>query len=189
MKKTIRDAIPADARDILDIYAPYIIDTVISFETEVPTIVEFTSRMESILKNYPYLVCEAGNRIVGYAYGSKHRERAAYKYSADISVYVAPEYQQRGVGKMLYTKLFELLQEQGIYTVYAGITLPNDKSIGLHKAFGFIDVGVYRNVGYKLGKWCDVLWMEKPLRDYNNPSIEENDACEDSTLPEKADVS
>ena len=165
----IRKATLDDISDILGIYAPYIIDTCISFETEVPTVEEFTTRIENIMKNYPYLVCEADNKIVGYAYASKHRERAAYKYSADVSVYVASEYQRQGVGKTLYSKLFELLREQGIYTIYAGVSLPNDKSVGLHKSLGFKDVGIYRNVGYKLGKWIDVLWLEKTLRNYDEP--------------------
>ena len=162
----IRNAIPDDASDVLRIYAPYITNTCITFETEVPTLAEFTGRMETYIKSYPYLVCETDNKVVGYAYASKHRERAAYKYSVDVSVYVDSEYHGQGVGRALYSKLFELLTEQGLFTAYAGITLPNDKSVGLHRAFGFRDVGVYHNVGYKLGKWLDVLWMEKPLRDY-----------------------
>jgi len=166
---TIRNAALADAGAILDIYAPFITETCISFETETPTIAEFTERIDSLIKSYPFLVCEADSGIVGYAYGSKHRERAAYKYSAEVSVYVAPEYHRQGIGRILYTRLLELLRKQGIFTVYAGITLPNDKSVGLHKSFGFIEAGIYHNVGYKHGKWLDVLWMEKPLRDYSVP--------------------
>jgi len=109
------------------------------------------------------------NKIVGYTYASKHRERAAYKYSADVSVYVAPEYQRRGIGSALYTRIFELLRRQGIYTVYAGVALPNEKSVGLHTSLGFREIGVYKNVGYKFGKWLDVLWLEKPLKDYDEP--------------------
>ena len=166
---TIRKATSTDSEAILDIYAPYITDTCISFETEVPNIEEFTERIASILDGYPCLVYEADDKIVGYAYGSKHHERAAYQYSADVSIYVAPEYQRRGIGKALYTSLFEALRERGIYTVYAGITLPNDKSVGLHKALGFKEVGVYHSVGYKFHKWLDVLWMGKPLRTYDTP--------------------
>ena len=162
----IKPAKPDDAEAILNIYAPYITDTCVSFETEVPTIAEFTERMNNIIKSYPYLVCEIGGDIVGYAYASRHRERAAYKYSADVSIYIKPEYQRKGIGKALYTKLFELLREREIYTVYAGITLPNDSSAALHKSLGFKEVGIYHNVGYKFGKWLDVLWLEKPISDY-----------------------
>jgi len=162
----IRNVKPTDSEAILKIYAPFITETTISFETEVPSIEEFAARIENISKSYPYLVCEIDNKIVGFAYATKHRERAAYKYSADVSIYITPEYHRHGLGKALYTKLFELLCEREIYTVYAGITLPNDKSVGLHKSLGFKEAGVFHNVGYKFGKWLDVLWLEKPLKDY-----------------------
>ena len=166
MNMVIRVATPADAAAILGIYAPYVTGSCISFETDVPTVKEFTARVENNIKDYPYLVCETDGGIVGYAYASKHRERAAYKYSADVSVYIASAYQGQGIGKALYTRLFELLRERGIYTAFAGITLPNDKSVGLHKALGFSEVGVYHNVGYKFGKWLDVIWLEKPLLEH-----------------------
>jgi len=166
MSITIRSAASGDTEAILKIYAPYITGTCITFETEVPSIGDFTTRIQNILISYPYLVCEADGRIIGYAYASRHRERAAYKYSADVSVYIAPEYQGFGIGKTLYAHLFELLWKQGIYTVFAGITLPNDKSVGLHKSLGFTEAGIFHNDGYKFSKWLDVLWMEKPLRDY-----------------------
>ena len=170
MEFTIRRAAVSDAADILQIYAPFITDTCVTFDTEVPTVSEFAARIENIMKGYPYLVCEGDNKVIGYAYASKHRDRSAYKYSADVSVYIARGYQGRGIGGALYTRLFELLGERrGIYTAYAGITLPNEKSVGLHKAFGFSEIGVYHNVGYKLGRWLDVMWMEKPLRQYDTP--------------------
>ena len=163
--KLIRNAAPADAAALLAIYAPYITDTCVSFETEAPTVEEFAMRIAGIIKDYPYLVCEIGGQIVGYAYASRHRERAAYLYSADVSVYVAPEHHRRGVGRALYTRLFALLKEQGIRMTFAGVTLPNEGSVGLHRAFGFRSVGVYHNVGYKLGQWLDVLWLEKQIGD------------------------
>lgn len=166
---SIRGATPADAGAILGIYAPYVADTCVSFETDVPTAGEFAARMENILKSYPYLVCETGGKIAGYAYAAKHGERAAYRHSADVSVYVAPEYQRRGIGMALYERLFELMKAQGLYTAFAGIALPNEKSVGLHKAVGFKEAGVHHNAGYKFGNWLDVMWMEKPLRDYDNP--------------------
>lgn len=170
---TIRPATLSDAEAIHDLYAPYVLETCISFETVVPTIEAFKLRMESIIRDYPYLVCEADGVIAGYAYASKHRERAAYRFSADVSVYVAPGYHRKGIGKSLYLKLFELLKEQGIYTVFAGVTLPNDNSIGLHKSLGFTEVGTFKHTGYKFGKWLDVLWLQKALRDYDTPQEEE----------------
>lgn len=122
-----------------------------------PDINEFTTRIEKIVKRYPYIICECDGKISGYAYASKHSKCSAYKYSADISVYVVSEYQNQGIGRTLYTELLNRLQEQKIYTVYAGITLPNKKSVGLHKVLGFDEVGSYHNVGYKFGKWLDVL--------------------------------
>ena len=165
----IRNAAAADAEVIRNIYAPYITDTCVTFETEVPAMEEFAARIESISRAYPYLVGVTDGKVVGYAYASRHRARAAYQYSADVSIYVAPGYHRRGIGRALYSKLFELLRERGIYTVYAGITLPNEESAGLHNAFGFRQVGVFRNVGYKFGRWLDVMWMEKPLREYDEP--------------------
>ena len=169
MVPAVRSAVPGDAGEILGIYAPYITDTGVTFETEVPSTAEFAARIDGILKNYPFLVYETDNKIIGYAYGSRYRERAAYKYSADVSVYVTQNHHGRGVGRALYTELFDLLRDRGIYTAYAGIVLPNEKSIGLHKACGFGEVGIYHNAGYKLGEWRDVLWVEKPLREYDTP--------------------
>jgi phosphinothricin acetyltransferase len=167
MNLNIRGATAADSKAILDIYAPYITDTAITFETEVPAVSEFTSRVETIIKNYPYLVCEADGKIIGYAYATKHRERAAYKYSADVSIYIKSEYHGRGIGRKLYSDLFESLKNYKIYTAIAGITLPNEKSLALHKSFGFKEVGVYHNVGYKFGKWLDVIWLEKQIKEYD----------------------
>ena len=167
----IRKATIADSYNILNIYTPYIVDTCITFEIEVPTINEFSDRIQNIIKDYPYLVYEVDGKIIGYAYASKYRERPAYKYSAEVSVYIAPEYHGCGIGKILYEKLLELLKKQGIYTAVAGVALPNEKSIGLHKAFGFKEVGTYHNVGYKFDKWLDVMWLEKSLRKYDNSNL------------------
>ena len=168
----IRPAALADAPDILQIYAPYIQNTVITFETEVPGIEQFTARIEAIKSKYPYLVCEADGKMAGYAYAAKHSERAAYKYSVDVSIYVDPNYQHRGIGKALYFNLFEALKSYDYYTAYACITLPNEKSVCLHKTFGFHEVGIWHNVGYKNGSWLDVIWLEKPLKQYDTPAAE-----------------
>ena len=168
----IRPITLADTTDILEIYSPYIKNTVITFETEIPTIEEFTARIESIKNNYPYLVCEMNGKVVGYAYASKHGERSAYKYSIDVSIYVDMNYQHNGIGKALYSHLFESLKSYDFYTAYACITLPNEKSINLHKAFGFHEVGTFHNVGYKMEKWLDVIWLEKQLKEYDTPTSE-----------------
>ena len=169
MNSIIRPLRQTDAANILAIYAPYVTDTTITFETSVPTLKEFSKRIENIQRNYPYLVCEVDGKVVGYAYASKHRERAAYQYSVEVSVYVASDYHHKGIGKELYKSLFAALDACNYYSAYAGITLPNDKSIGLHKSFGFVEVGIYHNIGYKDGKWLDVIWLEKPLKEYGIP--------------------
>lgn len=167
MDGKIRFATLDDAVEILNIYAPYITDTAVTFETEVPSLNDFRKRMETIQTLYPFLVYEVGGRIAGYAYASKHHERAAYRYSVNLSIYILPEYQRKGIGRKLYACLFEILKKQGFYTVVAGITLPNEKSVGIHKAMGFEEVGVYRRIGYKFGKWRDVIYMQKALREYD----------------------
>ena len=166
----IRSAALADAADILQIYSPYIKNTVITFETEVPSVEEFRARIGTIKSRYPYFVCEINGKIRGYAYASRHGERSAYRYSVDVSIYVDLNYQHRGIGKALYFKLFEALKSYDFYTAYASITLPNEKSICLHQAFGFHEVGICHNVGYKSGRWLDVIWLEKALKPYDTPA-------------------
>jgi phosphinothricin acetyltransferase len=156
--KKIRLATEEDCASILDIYAPFITDTVITFECEVPALEEFTKRMANIQKKYPWLVCEYNGSIVGYAYASKYSERQAYDWSADFSIYIDPKHHGKKIGKALYYGLFELLKLQGYYNAFAGVTMPNIKSESLHEALGFKPIGIYKNVGYKLGEWHDVKW-------------------------------
>jgi len=162
----IRVATSTDSQAILDIYAPYITDTAITFETEVPDISAFTQRVTAICAQYPFLVYLEGNDIVGYAYASQHRERAAYRYGVDVSIYVLPQYHGSGVAHRLYGCLFELLKMLGYYNAYAACTVPNDKSIRFHQKLGFTLIGTHHNTGYKLGKWHDVVWLEKVLSEY-----------------------
>ncbi len=162
---TIREATPADAAALLAIYAPFVEHTPVSFETEAPTVDEFAHRIEKYLKGWQYLVAEDAGRPVGYAYGSTHRERAAYRYSTEVSAYIDPRYHRQGIGRALYTRLFEDLAAKGYCSAYAGITVPNDASIGLHRAVGFEMIGVFRNVGWKYGRWHDVAWMQRRLRE------------------------
>jgi L-amino acid N-acyltransferase YncA len=161
----IRLAAEGDAEQIAAIYAPNVTGTVISFETEPPTADEMRRRIETTLERYPWLVCERQGRVLGYAYAGAHGSRAAYKWSVDVSVYVHGEARRTGVGQALYASLFAALDLQGFYNAYAGATLPNPASVGLHQSVGFRLVGVYRGVGYKLGAWHDVGWWHLPLRE------------------------
>jgi phosphinothricin acetyltransferase len=163
---TIRFATLADAPALLAIYAPYITDSFVSFEYEVPSLAEFTQRIDAIQQQLPYLVAEVAGRVLGYAYASKHRDRMAYQWSVDTSVYIHPDGHRQGIGRQLYGHLFDLLRQQGYYNVYAGITLPNPSSEAFHRAIGFELVGTYRNVGYKMGAWRSVSWFQLTLQPY-----------------------
>lgn len=165
---------PDDAAELLSIYAPYVLHTPISFLSDVPSVEELSHTITSYSSTHPWLVAEEeqeGRRsILGYAYATKLRERAAYRWSAESSVYIAQHHHRRGIGRVLYAALFELLRLQGFHSLYAGITLPNAASEGLHRSCGFEPVGVYRKVGYKLGAWHDVGWFQRALGDYpDNP--------------------
>jgi L-amino acid N-acyltransferase YncA len=161
---TIRAVSAADADDIAAIYAPYVRDTAISFELVPPTGEDMRERIRSMAVSYPWLVCAAGGSVLGYAYASRHRERAAYRWAVDVSVYIRVEAHRRGIGRALYAALLRLVAAQRFCTAYAGITLPNASSVGLHEAMGFQPVGVYRAVGYKLGAWHDVGWWDLVLQ-------------------------
>ncbi|MEP7358289.1 MAG: N-acetyltransferase family protein [Anaerolineales bacterium] len=161
MTAVIRLAAEADAAAIQAIYAPYVRGTVISFELEPPSVDEMARRMGQAAA---WLVCADGiGPVLGYAYAGKHRDRAAYQWSLDVSAYLDPAFHRRGLGRGLYTALFGLLRQQGYYNAYAGIALPNAASLGLHTAMGFEPVGVYRGVGYKFGRWHDVAWLSLSL--------------------------
>ena len=159
----IRIAKPEDAADILAIYGPVVRDTVISFEIEPPTAAEMAERVASTLRTYPWLVWEEGGRAVGYVYAGRHAARAAYRWSAEVTAYVAPEVRRRGLGRTLYGALFDILRRQGFHAVFAGVTLPNDASVALHEAVGMRPVGVYPETGFKFGAWRDVGWWGMTL--------------------------
>lgn len=163
--KSIRLVSDVDSASILDIYAPYISDTSITFECEVPTVQEFAKRVRSISEIYPWIVCRIDDCLAGYAYASQHHERVAYQWSVNLSVYIKDEYQRKGLARVLYTTLFELLGHLGYFRGLAGITYPNPKSERFHSNFGFRQVGVYHNVGYKLGQWHDVVWYEMAIKE------------------------
>ena len=160
---TIREAVPGDAPALLDIYAPYIRDTVITFEYDVPTAEKFAARIEETAAAHPYLVCERDGQIIGYAYAHRIRERAAYDWAAELSIYLAPEAQGQGVGTALYRCLIDLLEQQRLRILYGCVTLPNEKSQKLHEKLGFSLVGVWHGSGWKFDGWHDVGWFEKRL--------------------------
>jgi L-amino acid N-acyltransferase YncA len=161
----VRDVVPElDAAACLEIYASYVRDTAISFEEVVPTQAEFTERIRAHARTHPWLVFEASSGIAGYAYASQHRSRAAYRWAADVTVYVAPGRHRHGVGRRLYSELFGRLRKQGFHVACAGITLPNPASVGLHESLGFEPVGVYRRIGWKAGAWHDVGWWQLELQ-------------------------
>jgi len=164
----VRLATVNDAQEVLDIYTPYVKNTVISFEAAVPSREEMETRIGRLIENNPWVVLEKDHEILGYAYASKHREREAYRWSVDASVYVKEGCHGKGIGKALYTSLFMILQYQGYYNAYAGICLPNEKSVGIHEHFGFRKIAHYSKVGYKLGDWHDVGWWELFLQDHNS---------------------
>jgi len=161
----IRIARAEDAAEVAAIYAPFVTDSATSFEYSPPDAAEMAARIASALAYAPYLVSEARDGILGFAYASKHRDRAAYQWSVDVSVYIHERARRQGVGRALYTSLFALLRLQGFYTAHAGISLPNPASVGLHEALGFQPVGVYRSVGFKRGAWHDVGWWQLALRE------------------------
>lgn len=138
-------------------------DTVISFEVQAPDEVEMGRRITRTSASYPWLVAEVDGRVAGYAYASEHRQRAAYRWAADVALYVEPGQQRRGLGRALYGALLELLARQGVHVACAGITLPNEASVRLHEALGFEPVGIYRRIGWKHGAWRDVGWWQREL--------------------------
>lgn len=153
-----------DAARIAEIYAPYVTDRPTSFELVPPDAAEIAARIAKTVKRWPWLVWTDADGVQGYAYAGAHSDRACYQWSVGVSVYVAPGLQRQGVGRQLYERLFDILRRQGFYNAYGGITVPNDGSIGLHRALGFEPVGLHRNVGFKLGAWHDVATLGLALR-------------------------
>ena len=162
----IRLAADRDAAAIAAIYAPFVESNATSFEAEAPTAEEIRRRVRETSVAYPWLVCVCDDRVAGYAYAAGHRVRAGYQWSVETSVYVHESFQRSGVGRGLYTSLFAILAAQGFVNAYAGITLPNARSVALHESMGFLPVGVYRSIGYKAGAWHDIGWWHLLLRSH-----------------------
>lgn len=163
----IRFATPADAQRVLEIYTPYIKETPITFETEVPPLALFSERMAKAANTYPYLIAEQGGHIVGYAYAHPCGEKAAYEWNAELTVYLDRTFRGKGCGRMLCETLLDLLAAQGIRNVFSLITIPNDASFRLHEALGFEHMGTQGHAGYKCNAWHDVAWLQKSLGDFS----------------------
>lgn len=168
MSWKIRIAKETDAQAILNIYSHYILSTAITFEYEVPTLSDFKKRIEKVGKQFPWLVYEEDEMILGYAYASPHKERAAYQWNVELSIYLSNQKIGNGIGKKLYKTLLDLVTYQGYKNAYGCITLPNEKSIALHKHFNFEEIGVFSNTGNKFNRWHDVIWFGKKLKEYDN---------------------
>ncbi len=165
MTVTMRLVTEADAPRILEIYAPIVRETTISFEYDVPDEHEMRQRIRSKLEHgYPWLVMEREDLLLGYAYAGRWRDRAAYDWTVETTVYVNSAARRGGVGRTLYKALFDLLRLQGFVQAVAGVTLPNDASVGLHQAVGFIPTGTTHNAGYKFGRWNDVAFFEMSIQ-------------------------
>jgi L-amino acid N-acyltransferase YncA len=160
----IRSATAVDALACVEIYAPYVTGTNITFEVEAPTAEQFATRIANAQAAHRWLVAERGGTVIGYAYGHQFAERAAYGWSCETSIYLALDARRQGVGRALYEELLGDLAALGYRRAFAGITLPNEASVGLHSAFGFQDAGRYVRVGWKNGAWHDVAWMQRDLQ-------------------------
>lgn len=180
MNITIRTACPADADALLALYAPYVRDTAITFEYVIPSVREFSARIENTLKKYPYLVAEADGEIVGYAYAGPFKERAAYDWAVESSIYIKMEKRRMGIGARLYEELEEALKTQGILNVNACIAYTNTQdahltndSVAFHERLGYRMVGQFHKCGYKFCHWYDMVWMEKLIGEHleNQPKV------------------
>jgi phosphinothricin acetyltransferase len=159
----IRLAAEIDGPALAEIYRPAVVDTATSFEVDAPDGAEMARRVCRLVATHPWLVCDESGRVLGYAYASRHRDRAAYQWSVEVSAYVHDDAHRRGIGTALYLSLFEILRLLGYRNAFAGITLPNEASVGFHRALGFVPVGTYQAIGWKLGAWHDVLWLQRDL--------------------------
>ena len=166
---TVRDATRGDAEACAAIYAPYVTDTAITFEYDPPSAAEMARRIAAAQRAHAWLVLEEGGGVVGYAYAGPFKERTAYRWSCEVSVYLQPGRRRTGSGRLLYEALFARLAERGFRTLVAVMTLPNEASEGLHRALGFEPVGTFRRVGWKHGRWRDVAWAQRLLAADDGP--------------------
>ena len=171
----IRDATEHDVKACAEIYGHYVVNTAATFETEVPDASEMARRISAAQATHAWIVLEADGQVIGYAYGQSFKSRSAYRWSCEVSVYLEPGSRGVGGGRQLYEALLARLAERGYRTAVAGMTLPNEASVGLHRAMGFEPVGIYRSIGWKLGSWHDVAWMQRSLSADADPPGEPTD--------------
>ena len=157
----IRAATLQDVPAILDIYRPFILNTAITFEYDVPTLAEFEQRFLSITKEHPWLVWEENGKVLGYAYAEKTFTRAAYQWAADLAIYLAPEAQGKGIGRKLYKAVEDIIRKQGYHLCYGVVTSANKKSCAFHEAMGYVKRAEFPDCGYKFGNWYGTIWYEK----------------------------
>ena len=165
----VRAAAPEDAEQLLEIYTPFVISedsslSNVSFELAAPDVEEFRQRIQDISKQFPYLVGEVNGQILGYVYCHPYRERLAYQWAVEVTIYLAPVGQGKGLGRLLYETMEKLLCLQGVTMAYSCITVGNDHSIKMHEALGYRLIGTFTNSGYKNGQWLDTVWLEKQLQ-------------------------
>ena len=165
----VRAAAPEDAEQLLEIYTPFVISedsslSNVSFELAAPDVEEFRQRIKDISKQFPYLVGEVNGQILGYVYCHPYRERLAYQWAVEVTIYLAPAGQGKGLGRLLYETMEKLLCLQGVTMAYSCITVGNDHSIKMHEALGYRLIGTFTNSGYKNGQWLDTVWLEKQLQ-------------------------
>ena len=165
----VRAATPQDAEQLLEIYTPFVISedcsvSNVSFELTAPDVEEFRQRIKDISTQFPYLVGEVNGQILGYVYCHPYRERLAYQWSVEVTIYLAPAGQGKGLGRVLYEAMEEILRLQGITMLYSCITLGNEHSIKMHEALGYRLIGTFSKSGCKNGQWLDTVWLEKQLQ-------------------------
>lgn len=164
----IRQVQPQDAAKLVEIYTPYVLNTAITFEYSVPTVEDFTERIRKISARYPYYVATLNNEIVGYAYASAFKGRAAYDWSVELSVYVSEYHRKEGIGTALYWELEKTLKKQNVCNLCACISYPNPGSVEFHQSMGYKTVAHFHNSGYKFDTWYDMIWMEKFINEHTS---------------------
>ncbi|GAA1850712.1 GNAT family N-acetyltransferase [Microlunatus capsulatus] len=170
--RRIRDASPDDAAACAAVYAPYVLGSTATFELEPPSTAEMADRIAAAQERHAWLVLEDDGVLVGYAYGGPFKARPAYRWTCEVSVYLAQDRRSAGSGRVLYTALLDRLAARGYRTAAAGMTQPNEPSAALHRALGFTEVGTFRRVGWKLGGWHDVTWVQRDLAVGDDPPAE-----------------
>lgn len=165
----IRKVRAQDVKEILEIYSPFILNTSVSFEMEVPSETDFWQRIQKYTESAPWLIYEIDGRVAGYAYASEHRSRWAYRWNREVSVYIHPDFRKRQIATKLYNSLIKLLTYQGYANLLAGVLAAHEQSIKFHEKFGFRKIGTFKNIGFKHGAWCTNVWFELFVGDENTP--------------------